>query len=141
MLERYDGNLGLDTGRPQSVYQLNPRQVALGRLKKVGQPMMLWIGDVQRFADGSAVEFLGTRAWITVSVRYDPGEVTMLAAAAALIVGLAASLHTRRRRVWLRITADGTVTAGGLPRGNQPRFAAEFADIIHDVHHPTVRRQ
>ena len=91
--------------------------------------------------DGTTLEFLGTREWITVSVRHDPGQPVALGGAVLALAGLVLSLVGRRRRVWLRITAAGdasdadddaasTAEAGALPRPDQPGFAAEFAALI-----------
>jgi cytochrome c biogenesis protein len=129
MLQEYVGDLGLDSGIPQSVYQLNERQVSLGRLVKTGAPYLMRPGDTVRLDDGGQLEFLGTRQWITLAVRHDPGEKPVLVAAVCLLVGLILSLTGRRRRIWFRI-GPGGVTAGGLPRSDHQGFAAEFEAIV-----------
>ena len=50
------------------------------------------------------MEFLGTRPWIAVSVRHDPGEELVLGGAVLLVVGLLGSLAGRRRRIFFRVT-------------------------------------
>jgi len=133
MLRMYVGDLGLDAGLPQSVYEINQRQVDNGQLSQLGEPIMLRPGEPpHRLPDGSTVEFLGTRQWITVSVRHDPGQRVVLVGAILLVVGLLASLSGRRRRVFFRVTPDG-VAAGGLPRSDYPGFAAEFEEIVRAV--------
>jgi cytochrome c biogenesis protein len=129
VLQPYVGDLGMDAGLPQSVYRINFAQVAKGLLTRVGDPLTLRPGQSARLADGSTVEFLGTRPWVAVSVRHDPGEEFVLAGAVLLVLGLLASLTGRRRRVFFRVTADG-VRAGGLPRSDYPGFAAEFESIV-----------
>jgi cytochrome c biogenesis protein len=129
VLVEYVGDLGVDSGRPQSVYALNQRQIDAGRLVPVGEPHRLRVGEAWALPDGSTVEFLGTRSWVTLSVRHDPGKVPVLVAAVLLLVGLLTSLTGRRRRVWFRVAA-GTVSAGGLPRTEQPGFTAEFDEIV-----------
>jgi cytochrome c biogenesis protein len=80
------------------------------------------------------VEFIGTKPWITVSVRHDPGERIVLVGAGAVLVGLMVSLSGKRRRVWARVAPDGSggsmITLGGLARTDYPGFADEFAAIV-----------
>jgi cytochrome c biogenesis protein len=132
-LVAYVGNLGLGTGRPQSVYELDQRQIASGELVDVGR-QNLRPGESWTLPDGSTVEFLGTRQWITVSIRYDPGEPIVLFGAGAVLIGLMISLSGKRRRVWARISpSDGggsLITLGGLARTEYPGFADEFAGVV-----------
>jgi cytochrome c biogenesis protein len=83
------------------------------------------------------VEFVGTRQWITVSVRYDPGEKIVLGGAAALLVGLMVSLTGKRRRVWARVSPAGggrsLMSLGGLARTENPAFADEFQRLVEQV--------
>lgn len=133
MLVAYQGDLGLETGRPQSVYELGQAQIDSGRLVQVGEPHMMRVGDEWRLPDGSTVEFLGTRQWVTVSVRHDPGTVVVLGGAVALLLGLMVSLVGKRRRVWARVVpADGgrsLISLGGLARSEYPGFAEEFTRV------------
>jgi cytochrome c biogenesis protein len=132
-LSAYQGNLGLNSGKPQSVYELDQRQIDNGALKLVGQSLALKVGESMTLPDGTKVEFLGTRQWITVSVRSDPGEQIVLFGAVALLVGLMVSLSGKRRRVWARVAAgdDGRslISLGGLARSEYPGFADEFAKV------------
>jgi cytochrome c biogenesis protein len=132
MLRPYFGDLGLDAGEPQSVYDINQRQIAGGLLRSVGDPIALKPGEKASLPDGSTVEFLGTRPWIAVSVRHDPGEELVLVGAVLLVVGLLGSLAGRRRRIFFRVTAAG-VEAGGLPRTDYSGFTAEFESIVQEA--------
>ncbi|MFB9180724.1 cytochrome c biogenesis protein ResB [Dactylosporangium sucinum] len=134
LLTAYRGDLGLDNGVPQSVYQIPRRAVDDGRLIQLPEANTLlrpgerWILD-----DGTSVEFLGTRRWISITVRHDPGEPVVLAAVIGIMTGLVPMLGVRRRRIWFRVlpTSSGcTITAGGLPRVDYPGFAAEFAAAV-----------
>jgi cytochrome c biogenesis protein len=118
-----------DLGTPSTVYTLDQRQIKAGRLTQVGEPHRMRPGDKWTLPDGSTVEFVGTRPWVTLSVRHDPGEKVVLAAAVALLAGLLVSLTGKRRRIWLRTGPDGVV-AGGLPRTDYPGFRAEFDEIV-----------
>ena len=124
MLLAYEGDLGLDAGISGSVYKLDK-----SRLKQVGEAKMLRKGDAWTLEDGGKVEFLGTKPFVTMTIRYDPGEPIVLAGAILLIVGLPLSLYGKRRRVWWRLNPDGTAEAGGLPKTDYPGFAEEFAKV------------
>ncbi|MGH3661734.1 MAG: cytochrome c biogenesis protein ResB [Micromonosporaceae bacterium] len=149
VLFAYRGDLGLDAGIPRSVYSLDQRQIDTDRLKMIGnQPKLLRPGDSWTLDDGSKVEFTGTREWITLQVRDDPGAPLVLVAAGALLLGLLGSLTVRRRRVWFRLVpadaAEGSgrpgsgdpsrrrtiVEAGGLSRSDHTGFGDEFAKLV-----------
>ncbi len=130
MVVAYTGDLGLDAGIPQSVYTLDQRQIDAGRLTKSGEPHALRFGEAWTLPDGSRLEFLGTRPWVAVAVRYDPGEKLVLGAATTLVLGLLLSLSGKRRRVWFRVREDGTVEAAGLARTDYPGFTDEFDAIV-----------
>ena len=141
VLVAYRGNLGLDAGIPASVYKLDQRQVTNGKLKQVGNKK-LGIGEKWTLDDGSTLEFLGTKPYATISVRYAPGQTLMLGACVVLLAGLMGSLFGRRRRVFFRVAppASGSPTggsslveAGGLPRTEHPGFADEFAQLLAAV--------
>ncbi|WP_433618897.1 cytochrome c biogenesis protein ResB [Dactylosporangium sp. CA-139114] len=129
MLQPYRGVLGFDAGAPLSVYTLDTRQIEAGRLAKFGDPLMLKPGQSATLPDGTTVQFVGTRQWISISVRHDPGQPIVLGGAIALLAGLLGSLSGKRRRVFFRISPTG-ITAGGLPRSDHPGFAEEFAEIV-----------
>ncbi|PZF96669.1 cytochrome c biogenesis protein ResB [Micromonospora deserti] len=145
-LVAYRGNLGLDAGIPGSVYELDQRQVRAGKVKEVGT-RLLKVGEAWTLDDGTTVEFLGTKPYITLSVRYDPGSTLLLVSSAVLLVGLMGSLFGRRRRVFFRVLPAGSVDpgggsptggsslveAGGLPRTDHPGFADEFGQLVAAV--------
>jgi cytochrome c biogenesis protein len=132
-LVAYEGNLGLGSGKSQSVYSLDSSQLANGELTQVGT-MTLRPGGKWTLPDGSTVEFLGTKQWITLSMRYDPGEKVVLAGAGAVLVGLMTSLSGKRRRVWARIApgpqGGSLIMLGGLARTEYPGFGDEFAGVV-----------
>jgi cytochrome c biogenesis protein len=133
MLTMYRGDLGLDAGIPSSVYSLDQHQIDNGRLKKVGQPIKLAPGQTATLDDGTKLQFLGTRHWATMQVRYDPGEKLVLVGAVCLLLGLVTMLLGRRLRVWFRVPAEGPVTAGALARSVYPGFTTEFESIVQDA--------
>ncbi|WFE33219.1 cytochrome c biogenesis protein ResB [Micromonospora sp. WMMD975] len=140
-LTAYRGNLGLDAGIPGSVYQLDQRQVANGKLKQVGTKL-LRPGETWTLDDGSTLEFVGTKPYVTLAVRHAPGQTLLLVASGTLLLGLMGSLFARRRRVWFRVSppeggsptsGSSLVEAGGLPRTEHPGFADEFAQLVAAV--------
>jgi cytochrome c biogenesis protein len=135
LLWAYRGDLGMDTGIPSSIYKLNQGEIDAGRLKRVGDMKMLRVGESLTLDDGTKVEFLGTRQYATLSVRYDPGERIVLGSVVLMLAGLMLSLTGKRRRVWFRVSPSTTsgsslVEAGGLPRTDYPGFADEFNRIV-----------
>jgi cytochrome c biogenesis protein len=143
-LTAYRGNLGVDAGLPGSVYTLNRGQLANGELKKVGgeRPQRLTVGQSWTLDDGSKLEFLGTRPFATLAIRYDPTQPLVLGGAAIGLLGLMLSLAGHRRRVWFRIShpeasepggGGSLMEAGGLPRTDYPGFAEEFEQVVAAV--------
>ncbi|GAA2606711.1 cytochrome c biogenesis protein ResB [Actinomadura fulvescens] len=127
----FKGDLGLDSGTPQSVYKLEGIGKTLQPLGKKGQKIMK-PGETFTLPDGAGtVTFEGLREWAALSVNRDPGRMPALVAAVLAIVGVVASFMVRRRRVWVRASAgtDGrtVVEVGGLTLGNA---TSEFDDIV-----------
>jgi cytochrome c biogenesis protein len=140
-LTAYRGNLGVDAGLPGSVYALDRGQLANGQLKQVSgqRPQRLTVGQAWTLDDGTKLEFLGTRQFATLAVRYDPTQPLVLGGAVLGLLGLMLSLSGHRRRVWFRVSppaepeagAGGSLMeAGGLPRTDYPGFHEEFEQIV-----------
>ncbi|WBC10805.1 cytochrome c biogenesis protein ResB [Micromonospora sp. WMMA1947] len=140
-LTAYRGNLGLDAGIPGSVYALDRSQIDDGKLKEIGTKL-LRPGEKWTLDDGSTLEFVGTKPYVTLAVRHAPGQTLLLVASGTLLLGLMGSLFARRRRVWFRVSppeggsptgGSSLVEAGGLPRTEHPGFADEFAQLVAAV--------
>ena len=138
-LTAYRGNLGLDVGTPGSVYALDQGQITSGELKNVSgaQPHELKVGETWTLDDGTKLEFLGTRPFATLAIRYDPTQSLVLVGAVVGLIGLTLSLSGHRRRVWFRALpgsgGDGggtLLSAGGLPRADYPGFSDEFQALV-----------
>jgi cytochrome c biogenesis protein len=104
-LVAYHGDLGLNSGAPQSVYvldkaHLTPFHMADGRprvlLLKIGQTVSLGKGM-------GSVRFDGLKTWVKLQINDQPGKILPLAGVLAAIAGLLCSLFIRPRRTWLRI--------------------------------------
>ena len=112
-IDIYRGDAGLDTGRPQSLFQLDTRLVEQKRLTKVkaDQPDPRPGGPPRRRNRGA---FRRSDPFVNLQVSHDPGQVWVLVSALAMMAGLMVSLIVRRRRVWARITPAGG-EAGATP--------------------------
>jgi cytochrome c biogenesis protein len=144
----YSGDTGLDTGRPQSLFNLDPRLIEQGRLVKAERINLIAGQQVrldQGAAAGTVVRFDGAVPFISVQVSHDPGQLWVLVFAAAMMAGLLISLVVRRHRVWIRISpADlaGTVNiaVGGLARTDNSGWGREFERLTERLldDHPTA---
>ena len=134
-LVSYAGNLGLDSGVPQSVYSLNTN--AMHRLAVSPRPLAPGQSIKLPNGDGT-LTFTGYRQWISLAITYDPGQLPALISAIAAIAGLLLSFFVRRRRVFVRARAgdDGktVVELGGLARSDAGGgFEAEFAELTEQL--------
>ena len=132
----YTGYLGLDSGLPQSVYSLDQDLIDRGALTRVARANLA-VGESTTLPDGTVVTFSGFKEFAALQVSHDPGQVWVLGAAVAVLVGLLGMLLVRRERVFARVVPDadggGTVLSiGSLTRGSAdtgPRFTALTDDV------------
>jgi cytochrome c biogenesis protein len=134
-LVSYAGNLGMNTGPPQSVYSLDTAH--LRELPVAPRPLAPGQSIRLPHAAGS-LTFTGYRQWISLAITYDPGQLPALVSAIVALGGLILSFMIRRRRVFVRThaTADGStvVELGGLARSDAAGgFAEEFADLAAEL--------
>ncbi|MBB5914418.1 cytochrome c biogenesis protein [Nocardia transvalensis] len=129
----YRGETGLDTGRPQSLFALDPEMVKQGRLAKE-QRVNMRPGESATLADGTKVTFDGAKQYANLQVSHDPAQGWVLASALTMMAGLLVSLLVKRRRIWLRAYPDASsdderrtvVEMGGLARTDQAGWGGEF---------------
>jgi cytochrome c biogenesis protein len=132
----YTGYLGLDSGLPQSVYSLDQTQIDRGLLTKQGEANLA-AGESMTLPDGTVVTFSGYREFAALQLSHDPGQLWVLGAAVAVLVGLLGMLLVRRERVFARVgpASDGggtVLSIGSLTRGSAdtgPRFTALTDDV------------
>ncbi|OBI80573.1 cytochrome c biogenesis protein ResB, partial [Mycobacterium asiaticum] len=134
-IDIYRGDTGLDTGRPQSLFNLDPRLIEQGRLTKEKR-VNLRVGEQVRIdqgpAAGTTVRFDGAIPFVNLQVSHDPGQIWVLVFAITMMAGLLVSLLVRRRRVWVRLTPAGeppgtvNVELGGLARTDNSGWGDEF---------------
>ena len=98
-LVSYAGDLGMNSGPAQSVYQLDTsglRQLPVEpRPLAPGQSIKLPGGD-------GTLTFTGYRQWISLAITYDPGTLPALIAGMTALAGLLLSFFIRRRRMFVR---------------------------------------
>ncbi|WP_346620192.1 cytochrome c biogenesis protein ResB [Blastococcus montanus] len=145
-LVAYQGYLGLDSGLPQSVYSLDASQIERGRLSEVGAAN-LSVGESMDLPDGTRITFSGVKEFAAMQYSHDPGQLWVLGAAIAVLVGLLGMLLLRRERVFARAEpgADGggtVLTLAALARGggeSGSRFAALSDDLRGALSAPPAR--
>ena len=132
----YSGNLGLNSGVSQSVYQLN----TAGMTKISGSPHLMLPGQTWTLPGGrGAITFVGVKQWVSLAITYDPGQVPALVCGILALAGLLLSFLVRRRRVFVRAVpaASGSgsvVTVGGLARTDAcGGFEEEFAELAAEL--------
>jgi cytochrome c biogenesis protein len=128
-IDVYKGDTGLDTGKPQSLFNLDSGLIEQNRLVKKAR-VNLTVGESTRLDDGTVVRFDGAVPFINVQVSHDPAQVWVLVFAMTMMAGLLVSLVVRRRRIWIRIrpAEAGTVSVelGGLARTDNSGWGDEF---------------
>lgn len=136
-LNAYHGDLGIDSGISQNVYQLDTKNMKQFKLQTATpgiNAVALKPGEVITLPDGAgSLTFTGVKTWATFQVSHQSGNETALISGIAAILGLMGSLFIQRRRIWVRAVsgADGTtlVEMGGLGRSESVRIAEEIGDI------------
>ena len=120
-LAAWTGDLGLDNGRPQSVYRINTDV-----MKKIGLKS-LSPGETYSFDEGS-ITFETYIPWVNLQVVRDPGKSYALVGGIVAILGLLASLFTRRRRIWVSVNKKN-VEVAGLAKNAAPGLELEIAQL------------
>ncbi|MFZ5870002.1 MAG: cytochrome c biogenesis protein ResB [Actinomycetota bacterium] len=143
LLNAWTGDLGLSSGAPQSVYELDTS--GMEQVMVDGEPFTqaLRVGETMTLPGGQgSVTFDGVSRFANFQIAYDPGKEISLVAALLLLAGLTASLTVRHRRVVVRVRpgSDGTtsVEAGslGLTRLGPP--SGELARITTTIGAPAA---
>lgn len=135
LLTAFRGDLGLNDGRPQSVYRLDT-----SRMEQVstadGEPFLsaLAPGETAELPGGAgSVTFDGYVTWVNLQISRNAGKELALGGALLAVAGLMLSLYVRRRRLWVRATrgADGrtVVEVAGLARSDSGNLDAEVSRL------------
>ncbi|MET9799170.1 cytochrome c biogenesis protein ResB [Streptomyces sp. NPDC006368] len=143
-LSAYHGDLRVDGGMPQNVYQLDTRKMkpfktASGDIFKKS----LLPGETMTLPDGAgSITFeKEIKEWASFQISQQPGNGLALAGAIAAIAGLVGSLFIQRRRVWVRAVRGDASTGGltvvemaGLGRSESAKLPEELADLAALLH-------
>lgn len=150
----WTGDLGLDDGVPQNVYQLDETGLTQA-VDDDGLPVTLYLrpGETVDLPDGlGTLTFDALPRFVALDLRHDPSLAWVLTFALLAFAGLATSLFVPRRRVWLRLrpgdegpgSGRTVVTAAALARGDDVGLQAELDRAMDrlrgaDVDGPTGR--
>ena len=121
----WQGDLGLDSGVPTSVYKIDTEkltQIGLGSVKP---------GDTFNYSSGS-ITLETVIPWVNLQVVQDPGKSYALIGGILAIAGLLTSLYGRRRRIWIRLT-DSRVEVAGLAKNSAPGLEVEVNKFVSYV--------
>ncbi|WP_411077870.1 cytochrome c biogenesis protein ResB [Streptomyces sp. cmx-10-25] len=135
-LTGFHGDLRVDSGLPQNVYQLDKSKMVQFKDASGGKlAERLLPGETMKLPDGAgSITFeKETKEWASFQVSQQPGNGLALAGAIAAIAGLTGSLFIQRRRVWVRAVRgeDGVtvVEMAGLGRSESAKLPEELADL------------
>ncbi|WP_051942795.1 cytochrome c biogenesis protein ResB [Streptacidiphilus rugosus] len=137
-LTAYHGDLGNNSGAPQSIYQLDTKHMTQYKFDD-GTPLTLPLAPNQGFKlpSGGTVTFTGIQQWANFTVAHNPGTGWALTSSMLAVLGLIGSLFVQRRRIWVRAVTgpDGTTTVelAGLARSESARIAEELAELALDL--------
>jgi len=137
-LAAFSGDLGLGSGVPQSVYDLNKR-----KLKAVtgadGKPLTMTIpmGATRILPNGlGTITFDGLRRWTKLQISSTPAERFALGGVVFGLLGLLASLFIRPRRIWLRARSTNTgadIEVAGLDRLEGHGLQGALDELLVDL--------
>ncbi|MFD6992779.1 cytochrome c biogenesis protein ResB [Streptomyces sp. NPDC059943] len=135
-LTGYKGSLGVDSGLPQNVYQLDTSKMK--QFKDADGNKLaarLLPGETMKLPDGAgSVTFeKDIKEWATFQVSQQPGNGLALTGAIGAVLGLIGSLFIQRRRIWVRAVrgVDGVtvVEMAGLGRSESAKLPEELGDL------------
>ncbi len=127
LLSIWTGDLGLDSGNPQSVYRLNTSDMQRIGLKT------LKLNETHNFGEGS-ITFEGWTPWVNLQIVSDPGKIYALLGSIFAILGLLMSLFTRSRRIWVKENLDKSgVEVAGLAKNAAPGLENEIATLVKEM--------
>ncbi len=136
----YSGDLGLDDGSPQSVYELDKDDLdtfeSADASRGSAARLKLSPGDTVELPDGAgSIRFDGVDRWVKLQVSDTPGKALALGGVLLGIIGLMGSLFIRPRRAWVRVSpspqGDGrtVVELAGLDRSSGGDLDQEIDEL------------
>jgi cytochrome c biogenesis protein len=136
----YAGDLGLDDGSPQSVYELDKDGLepfaSTDASRGANARVKLSPGDTVQLPDGAgSIRFDRVDRWVKLQVSNSPGKGWALGGVLLGILGLMGSLFIRPRRAWVRVHTDPdderrtVVELAGLDRSSGGDLDAEIDEL------------
>ncbi|ONK13381.1 cytochrome c biogenesis protein ResB [Streptomyces sp. MP131-18] len=140
-LNAFHGDLGINSGLPQNVYQLDTTNM---------EQLEDGTGDLFRFdlLPGESIDLPEGRGtltferfdqWASFQITTKAGNEWALGGALAAVAGLAASLLLQRRRLWVRARTDAdgrtVVEMASLGRTESAKIPAELAALAAALTH------
>jgi len=124
LISVWKGDLGLNTGVPQSVYRIDT-----SKMERIGLKALA-LNESYDFGEGS-ITFTGWKSWVNLQIINDPGKGYALVGAILAISGLLISLFTRQRRIWIK---QGRKTqVAGLAKNGIPGLEDEIKKLVKEL--------
>ncbi|MEU4190743.1 cytochrome c biogenesis protein ResB [Kribbella sp. NPDC026611] len=129
----YYGRPQAETGKPESVYQLDKSK--LTQFQKDGDKLRFQLAPGQSITlpdKAGSLTFDGYSRWVKLQISHTPGTDLALAGILLAILGLMGSLFIHPRRTWVRVRdEDGrtVVEVAGLDRGPERGLGDEIQAI------------
>ena len=133
-LNVYTGDLGLNSGIPNSAYALDT-----SRLTQIAGPstsihsLTLTPGKSVKLPNGlGSIELGKIPRFASFEIAHDPTQYPMFGFAGLVLAALAAALYVPRRRVWVRVQPTPTgvhLEYAALARGDDPRLDATLTQL------------
>jgi cytochrome c biogenesis protein len=124
LISVWKGDLGLNTGVPQSVYRIDT-----SKMERIGLKALV-LNETYDFGEGS-ITFTGWKSWVNLQIINDPGKGYALLGAILAISGLLISLFTRQRRIWIK---QGRKTQiAGLAKNGVPGLEEEIKKLVKEL--------
>jgi cytochrome c biogenesis protein len=124
LISVWKGDLGLNTGVPQSVYRIDT-----SKMERIGLKALV-LNESYDFGEGS-ITFTGWKPWVNLQIINDPGKGYALLGAILAISGLLISLFTRQRRIWIK---QGRKTQiAGLAKNGIPGLEDEIKKLVKEL--------
>jgi cytochrome c biogenesis protein len=124
LISVWKGDLGLNSGVPQSVYRIDTK-----KMERIGLKALA-LNESYDFGEGS-ITFTGWKSWVNLQIINDPGKGYVLLGAILAISGLLISLFTRQRRIWIK---QGRKTQiAGLAKNGIPGLEDEIKKLVKEL--------
>jgi len=137
VMTAYYGRPQPETGKPESVYQLDKSK--LTQFEEKGDKLRFQMAPGQTTTlpnKMGSITFDGYSRWVKLQVSHTPGTNLALAGILLAILGLMGSLFVHPRRTWVRVrTEDGrtVVEVAGLDRGPERGLGDELQAITDSL--------